>query len=274
MGVVVKKKKQTEAKITKMVISPEKAAMMLKRNTKNRPLKLRKVEQYAQKMRDGKWKLTNDAISYSGLRLINGQHRLSAVVESGTTQEFFVAEGMDDNVFDVMDTGMGRSAGDVLAIKGFKSYTALAAVTSFVVKHKMSINHQGGRGARKVQNDDVLAFANKHSKALGDSVRVAYHYDKTLLGRSIVGGLHYLFAEKHARKATEFFTKFRTGPDQKADNPIYQLFQALYQNAMANKKYSSNMKIMITVKAWNAFIDGVDVKRYAIGPKEKMPEIR
>ena len=71
-------------KISIMQITPDLAAEFLKRNTSNRAIKKSKIKKYADDLRRGNWKLTHQgvAISPSG-RLLDGQHRLSAIVQSG-----------------------------------------------------------------------------------------------------------------------------------------------------------------------------------------------
>lgn len=75
-----------------MQITPEIAKAFLAGNTDNRKLAIRTVEVLARDMTNGGWRLTHQciAISESGL-LIDGQHRLSAVVSSGKTVPMYVA---------------------------------------------------------------------------------------------------------------------------------------------------------------------------------------
>ena len=267
---------KVEPKTRVVEIDPAMAKRMLERNTDNRPLKMAQVEFYAQQMRDGKWKFTGEPISYSNKRLVNGQHRLQAIIASDTTQPFLVIEGLEDDVFDVMDTGKNRSASDVLANYGLKSYTALAAISSFVIRFQKnnSLSGAGTSGRKRITNQEVLKFALANHEALKESVRIGYHYDASVLSRSVIGGLHFIFAQKNKKQADEFFTKLRTGCDPKTDNQIHTLRNTFYQNAMSNKKYTANTKVILTIKAWNAFRDKQEVRRYSIGPKESMPEVR
>jgi hypothetical protein len=75
-----------------MQITPEIAKAFLAGNTDNRKLASRTVEVLARDMVNGGWRVTHQciAISESGL-LIDGQHRLSAVVSSGKTVPMYVA---------------------------------------------------------------------------------------------------------------------------------------------------------------------------------------
>jgi hypothetical protein len=84
--------KQTMINFVLMQITPEIAKAFLAGNTDNRKLASRTVEVLARDMVNGCWRVTHQciAISESGL-LIDGQHRLSAVVSSGKTVPMYVA---------------------------------------------------------------------------------------------------------------------------------------------------------------------------------------
>lgn len=114
------------------MIGPNEAVAYLGRNTdRNRRLRPHLVAVYAKDMSEGNWRLSNDAICFDrdGV-LINGQHRLKAIVISGTSQQFFVIRGMDPLAFEYIDIGPSRTMADVLTIKGQKNANAVAAITA------------------------------------------------------------------------------------------------------------------------------------------------
>ena len=66
-------------------VTPALAAQWLTSNTKSRPLNEAKVAEYAEKMRLGVWREGRGMpiIRRSDGRLINGQHRLCAIIRAG-----------------------------------------------------------------------------------------------------------------------------------------------------------------------------------------------
>ena len=77
-------------------ITPDLAFEMLKSNTLNRPLKKSLIEYYASQMKSGQWRLTGQGISISDANeLIDGQHRLAAIVKSKTTQKMLIIHNLD-----------------------------------------------------------------------------------------------------------------------------------------------------------------------------------
>src|SRR5262245_13129516 len=71
------------------------------------------VDRYAQAMTEGRWmepSLDPIALTPDG-RLLNGQHRLSAVIAADWSGDMLVARDVDPALFGVIDTGRRRLAG-------------------------------------------------------------------------------------------------------------------------------------------------------------------
>lgn len=96
-------------------VTPELAREWLDHNTNNRTLRRDTVTRYANDMSAGNWSLVGDSICFdeSG-NLINGQHRLNAVIQSDTTQLFNIMTGLAHNKN--MDRGLGRTVADNVKI--------------------------------------------------------------------------------------------------------------------------------------------------------------
>lgn len=81
-------------------IDPALARAMLSRNVNNRTIRERRVRELAAIMKEGRWGLSTDEIAFDDEgTLINGQHRLLAVVASGTTIKATVAYGIPQNPY-------------------------------------------------------------------------------------------------------------------------------------------------------------------------------
>lgn len=85
--------------VTVEVITPAEAKAYLDNNAKHRPIKEKKVAEYMAEMQDGKWRLNGKTICFDTTgRLLNGQHRLSAVMRSGVPLTTVVVRGLDPNL--------------------------------------------------------------------------------------------------------------------------------------------------------------------------------
>lgn len=100
-------------------ITPAKAEAWLNTNTSNRKLRSGVVEQYASDMKAGRWTRCLMPIAfYADGELADGQHRLWAIVESSTSQEFLIARGLSRKDGLNIDTGLNRSVVDNSRISG------------------------------------------------------------------------------------------------------------------------------------------------------------
>ena len=99
-------------------ISPVMAEKWLKKNMINRPISKSRVDSYAIDMKRGCWELNGEGIRFDeDGRLIDGQHRLSAIVKSNTVVTMVVTKGISKDVT-LYDRGRNRSESDSLVIGG------------------------------------------------------------------------------------------------------------------------------------------------------------
>lgn len=109
--------KPTNARLE--LITVEKAKQFLEHNTSNRPVNDAHVNNLAAEMMRNNFHVTGEAIKFSiDGDLLDGQHRLLAIVKSGKPQEMFVVRNLSAQSFKYMDTNRTRSASDVLGIEG------------------------------------------------------------------------------------------------------------------------------------------------------------
>ena len=98
-------------------ITPLMAETFLSRNFGNRTPKKSTIEGYARDMLDGKWQLTHQAIAFDADNdVIDGQHRLYAVILSGMTIPFYVARyGRKESIANLnIDTQVRRQTDFIL----------------------------------------------------------------------------------------------------------------------------------------------------------------
>jgi hypothetical protein len=123
----------TTPTITIETITPEKAAEYLGFNSNNRTPRMSRVELYAKAMADNDWRLTGEAIAFNGTALINGQHRLMACVQAGVPFTSVVVRGVDSDAYDYIDSGLGRTASDVVAHSKLTNDPTIAAAAAKLV---------------------------------------------------------------------------------------------------------------------------------------------
>lgn len=137
------------------VIDPHRAAELMKGNRMNRPLRRHHVKKLALAMNDGRWRVAQPILLNGDGTLLDGQHRLQAVIESGATIEMLVVRGVSTDSFDVIDQGVLRQACDLFAIRGGKNAVkACAIATSMILRsNELSGADRGAVATVAAEND-------------------------------------------------------------------------------------------------------------------------
>jgi hypothetical protein len=101
-------------------ITPELAREYLDLNfARNRSLLKTTSKNYADIMVAGDWKLCPDAVAFAiNGDMVNGQHRLKAVIDTGLTQPFLVVRGFPPEDVTVFDLGKRRMMDERLTVAG------------------------------------------------------------------------------------------------------------------------------------------------------------
>ncbi len=100
-----------------VMVTPTLAKKWLERNVENRDIRPSVVAGLAAAIQRGEWVLSHQGIAFSKSGwLIDGQHRLLAIVEANRSVQMTVTHDVDDEAFKVMDIGVKRSVSDVLHI--------------------------------------------------------------------------------------------------------------------------------------------------------------
>lgn len=100
-----------------VMVTPQMAEAWLLRNESNRPIRKWWVASLAAMLRRGEWIATHQGVAFteSG-RLLDGQHRLMAIMESGIPAEMLVVTGLSSTAFMAIDIGVKRALSDVTGL--------------------------------------------------------------------------------------------------------------------------------------------------------------
>lgn len=243
-----------------VAVTPEIATEWLGYNTHNRPPRKSAVAAYASDMANGDWLWTGDPIRRAdGGTILDGQHRLLAVVESGVTVPFLVLTGLPVEAQENIDAGVPRKFYDVLALRGETSSSALAAIVRKVhIWESGSRVFSSGGGATHSQLSRTL----EAHPGLRDTTRAAINANAKFpaIPTSLMGLAWWVFASIDQEDADYFFARLCDGQNLGVGNPIYELRKQLMQNKENTRGERNQRYLMaLVIKAWNAYRDGTEV---------------
>jgi hypothetical protein len=117
-------------RIEQVDVTPELARVWLNQNVSNRPIRRTVWKAYARDMAAGAWRPTAEPIKLStDGKLLDGQHRLHAIIDADVTVRLFVAYDVPVDAQSAMDSGAKRTAADALNLRG-ESHASLVAAAA------------------------------------------------------------------------------------------------------------------------------------------------
>ena len=245
---------------TREVITPEVAKSLMENHPLNRRPKQRIIDLYAAEIAAGKWKTETAEPIKIGTdgSLLDGQHRLLAIIKSKIPLTLYVARNIPLESFDVLDTGTVRNASDVFKIKGIPHENILPSIIGMynVLKIEgrspLSIlkNQRGTNAMLLKQYQQDTSYWQEIAKA---SLRWYNDFSK-VIPPSFVGGFYAFFLEKSGNDAERFMSQLCTGSNIE-NEAIVLLRNKLVSDKINSRKMPMDLKMALILKSWNFFID-------------------
>jgi hypothetical protein len=260
-------------------ISPSEAARLLQANNNNRNLVSGNISFFEEQLRRGEFQLTHQGIAIgSSGKLLDGQHRLTAIVNTGIPATMLVASDMPDETFLVLDTGRTRTASDALSIIGVANTVHLASAIRLYICYQLS-PELVWRTAQKSQvgtNTATIAEYNKDRENWQCAARIAASFRlKNIVVPSPMACLAYL-AMVHANYSKEFIEDFastlRDGAGLKPHDPIL-VYRTKMISGIGDKRCSAQARLADYIKLFNARATGQRLKVFKVQSFPPMPTL-
>lgn len=260
--------------VRRIRITPQKAEEMLATMGPNRSLKQARVSALVADMIDDRWQDNGETIKLAkNGKLIDGQHRLEAIIRSGKALPMLVAHNVPSVAMVTIDTGAIRSFGDHLQIVGTSRTTsgALSGALSFLWTHE-----KGGvlRSTVKPTHQQLHETLELHPD-IRDSVEwvCAKRWRHVGLQPRLGVFLHYVFSRRDPDLADLFFDALHSGENIKATDPVYRLRERMIRDAMSTSTPWVGTTYALIVKAWNFTRRKLSPKVLKWMSNEEFPEI-
>lgn len=242
-------------------ITPADAVELLENhNNHNRNLRTERAMQYAKDMREGRWLLSSTPIDIApDGTLLNGQHRLWAVIESGLPQQFYFATNVDPRVQDVTDIGIPRSAADILAIggDGIKSASTCTAIGSMILRYDQFPDTIWG-STEVPGKTRIVEWVRANAEIVqqvNESARL--HRLHRSISKTVWGSLSFLVQREsgNADRWEDFYEGVATGANLGENDPRLALSRWAGNNVGVQKgSWGQQQRLGIYIKTWNAFV--------------------
>lgn len=268
--------KQVPVQVEIVDITPKLASRWLDANLGNRNIRQRTVTAYARDMASGRWQLSGEGVKFSTSdRLIDGQHRLHAVVQAGVTVPMVVVRGLDDEVQTVLDSGSARTAGDALRMRSETHYSALAAAARIVMQFQDGRLDQGG--AHKYTHSEIIEWLDRNPEmrlAVEASAGITKLIDMPM---SVLSLCVWQLNQIDAQECAKFFSRLAHKTHLEPGDAVLALLNRLTEIARSGRKTDRGTYISVTFRAWNYWRQGKKVTNLPInnrGQEIAIPEPR
>jgi len=260
-------------------ITPKVAEKMLAGNKGNRNLRRMRVNQLVRDITLGQWKVTGDAIKFDTTRrLVDGQHRLVAIVEAGKTCTSLVIRNLDPGAIIALDTGASRTPGDSLVVAGMCSAKISTPLAS-AIKHYAQF-HAGPKAlinpGFKVPPWAVISMGKRHAAALipwCEKLAVPAFSRVRMGAVGAYAALALITSEVDKDMAEAFWLGVTTGANLDCKAPEYMLRESFGGIRGGSTRHVRGTYIAWMIKAWNARRDDHKICRFRWSPGEKFPSI-
>jgi hypothetical protein len=259
-----------------VTVTPEMAAKLLELNHLNRALSDGHVKRIADQIKEGKWKFNGDTIKIAiDNGVLDGQHRLWAIVESQIAVKTIIVHGIERDAFATIDTlRKPRSVGDTMSINGLTRYRNVAGTAlQWLIRYQRGILTEYKRPEHRIENADVEEAYKNHPQ-----IGVAVERSSSLRGLanpSVMGFFYYVLSNQNAELAELMMNVLTDPTGTSVNDPFYRL--RAYFVSDHHKRKDPVVTIALAIKASNASYRNEEMQRLlwkSIGPKaEEFPKL-
>lgn len=249
----------------RVLVTPQMAQAILERNQPTprapwpmRPIRRADLSVWTNRLRTGRFRLTHQGIALdSDGRLQDGQHRLTAIAETGIAGEMMVSAGWPPDNYTVHDTGRRRTAGQALQHHGAQYANTTASAVRLIHLYEVWDAAMIEHSHERVDNDVIAdVWAKLDADILGWAVNVGNALRREI-GCGLTGPTAALYAIRSRvddDRVQAFADGLVRGVEPVDGDPVYVLRRQLTRVASGvTRKLSAAEQMALVIKSWNAY---------------------
>lgn len=255
--------------VTVEVITPELAARWLKTSVGNRNISAKAVKRLVMDILAGAWDLNGETIKFNDQgQLMDGHHRLTAIVVSGVTVSSAVFRGAPGKSVRTIDCGVARSFANLLEFEGESNSGTIASSGRLFYRYENK--YPNSLGEDNVTHTQLMGQFQRHPE-FRESARYVGGKDnlRRILTPSVATVTHFICGLKDPVTRDRFFAEVNSGAQLEAGSPSLVLRETIQSLRSGNKRERRRPEWLfaMTLKAWNAYRKGKKVRllKWAVG---------
>lgn len=249
-------------------VTPKMAQAWLEGNVDNRRLRESRVLHFSKILQLGEWDLTGDAIVFDDQGvLINGQHRLTAIVVTGIPARLLILRGVPSSAQEVMDQGLSRNLGDQLHRRGIAYPIYIAGGLHWL--YRMHYIEETGNvhfasPAMRPTLRELLQLFDKNMELVEEAGSFNRLIKVTRVRPGPTLAIKHRLARIDTDDAETFFDKWTDGEGLKRSDPIHRLREFTLEDARyatTRGRAPDYRYVAYALKAWNWWREGKPMER-------------
>lgn len=240
-----------------VTVTPTYAKKLLdEKNHGNRKLRVEYAKKLAYEMIENRWVEGTGVpiiLDETG-NVIDGQHRLYAVITANKPIRFTIAKNVNRDAQDVIDTGLNRQASDVLSFAGVKNSNAIASIIRFFLTN--GLNKNSSKNSSGVTN---IVVKNEYLKDPDFWQNITmksqtYYRQFRALQKTVFGGCMALALKESnfPQKVHSFFDELASG--ETTSLAVLDLRKKIINNQISNKKLTAAAKRDLIKFYFNGYV--------------------
>ena len=261
-------------------ITPQKAQEYLAKSGGNRNISKPVVRSYANSMKEGKWLLNGEPIVFDvdGV-LLNGHHRLNAVIEANVPIQTFVTRGVEHESFSTFDCGRNRTLGQLIGMQGVKNYNVISSAVQvcYRLENGANLGDNGFFARFGLPNSKLIDMYNNNKELYDEAGNYAQHCrtQASFFPQSVTAGSYaYLCKIGYSKDTIKAFFDDLCQLDTSKNQTINLLRKRLInEHTKQGARIRREFVFALVIKTWNCYIQGITLKCLKYDPeKEEYPK--
>lgn len=251
----------TDPYIEWVTVEPIDAERWLDQNEANRNVRQRVVNGYSRDMEAGQWLTTGETIKFDKAgNLLDGQHRLTSIVQTGIAQRLLLVHGLDPAVRTVIDTGAVRTGGDALRMAGIGgsnpyALAAAARLTTLWDSGRLTHMTSGLRGADRATHQEIVATVQGNPDLIDAVHDATRDYERIGIPPGPQAMCRMVLANVDAADNDVFWESLAGYATEGAGDPRATLLFTIRQMRELGQLRRPGESVGLVFTAWNAWRD-------------------
>lgn len=246
-----------QSKAVKMFITPALAKRWLEGNTENRPRSSAEVVKLRTAIESGRWEINGETIKFDVHGVLrDGQTRLEAIEAAGKGVWCWVIYDINPGTipFETIDIGRKRSLGQMLAIRGYRNYHALAGAINVVYSHDPAIQLEPGGFTPRLG----LRILEERPEIVSELEYISQNGLRNIYSMSTAAGFYHIMRKSDRDSADSYWQALGTGIISNKRSPCLSVRDTLLTNKKAkpDKQLTQETIRAIIIKGWLKYRQG------------------